>query len=832
VKKYLLISTAVLLILASPFLYIIVKNIQNDLPLREYVKETLLKRIHNDIHRLFTFNDKDKLKLPELFLKIDKHAFSDLDSLRKNKLDYIEDKGTAGSTSQSEWNYVTANITLNDTIHTIKIRIRGDMPSNYNRGLENASYRFNIESNTALFGKKKLSLVRPFLENNFYGYLFSNFFEKEGFISNDIIFIRLYLNGKDNGIYFLQEGFSKELVESDEYREGVIMRFKNDCEDNNGSYNSTRIPELDVYGENKILKDSALSRCYNRARFKFSSLRSGKIDVEQCFNTKKFAKYFALCDFFLSHHSYVCHNVKMYFNPINDKFEPIAWDPSNFVRYKISLPVQPGYTNYSGEIYNDQKKYPIHNFLYKDTNFLKTFNYYTYQYSHNDTIRNFLEKHKKLIEALDPEMYRQRFQEQFNSGLILDNIQAIKNWFTTDTRIIAKVYRSDKILVVKSMSPLSVQLKNLKLDSGLSLKLNRILLPYASDTILIDTGDPKEWGKKFTLTSVIYGMDSTKMKYKGVIFEKEDNINSTLITEIPDTTILQFDKKNKTVVFRKENTVLKKNIYIPAGYKFMIHPGSSISLLNHANIVCESEIHAIGTRKKPISFESDGTGGLLVKNAENTSELDYVICQNLSAPKEGNWEITGAITFYDCVVHIKHCIFNNNKSEDAINIVRGDFQIDSCSFSNTFSDGVDIDFGKGSITNCEVSNTGNDGLDISGALVTVNNIHLLNIGDKGISGGEKATITASNINLDQSMIGIASKDKSIVTIENATIQNCKYPLAAYQKKPEYGPATIICNNIICSSKNYLIEKNSMLVMNKNAIKGASADVYKSLYAEK
>ncbi len=830
-KKYIFSSVIFLLLLAGPFIYIVVKDIQNDLPLREYVKETLLKRIQNDVHRFFNSGRADKLHLPELHLEIDKQQLADLDSMRTNKLEFDEENQQILN-GQNQWKFVSATIKLNDTVHKIKIRIRGDMPSNFNRGLENSSYRFNVESNTAIFGKKKLSFERPFLQNNFYGYLFSHFFNKEGFIANDILFIRLFLNGKDNGIYFLQEGFGKELVESSDYRDGVIMRFRNDCEDNNGTYNSTWIPELNVYNEKKILKDSTLSKCYNRARFKFSSLRIGKIGPSQCFNTKKFAKYFALCDIFLAHHSYVCHNVKMYFNPINDKFEPIAWDPLNFVRYKTKLAVQPGYNYYSGEVYSNQKKYPIHYLLFKDAEFIKEFNFYLFEYSHNDTIRHFLEKHKDLIEAIDPELYREKFQPEFNSSLIIDNIQTIKNWFTTDTRLIAKAYRSEKILVVKSMSPLVVNLKSVKLDSGLTYKLDKLLMPFESDTFHIDSIDTGKWGKRLTLHSVIYGLDSTKMKHKIVVFERADNINSALVSEIPDTIILNFNKKDNTVSFRKQKVLVNKNLYIPPGFKFIIPAGTTVSLSDHANIICESEILAMGQPKNKIRISSDGTGGIVIKNAEHTSELKYVEFENLAAPKDGNWSVTGAVTFYDCSVNIKDCSFNNNKSEDAINIVRCTFNIDSCTFSNTLSDAIDIDFGRGSITNTTVSNTGNDGLDISGASVTVSNIHLDNIGDKGISGGEKASINASNIEINKSFIGIASKDKSFVNVQNSNIHSAKYPIAAYQKKPEYGPGVIVVKNTRSDSKNYLIEANSILVMDNDTFKTKAHDVYKVIYASK
>jgi len=581
-KNIFFIIVIVTFVFAFPFIYIVAKNIQNDLPLREYVKESLLKRVNKDIHRFFSFTSKDRVKLPALYLSINEKQLQKLDSIIVDKLDAVDDEDLA-LTGQNQWPYVKATIALNDTLHNIKIRIRGDMPSNYNRGLENATYRINIVSETAIYGKQKLSLVRPFLENNFYGYLFSHFFEHQGFISNDIHFIRLYFNGKDNGIYYLQEGFAKELIESASYREGALLRFKNDCEDNNGTYNNSGFPELTAYSEKKTLKDTALSNIYSRAIFKYKSLQENKLKPYHCFNIKQFAKYFALCDIFLAHHSYVCHNVKLYFNPINDKFEPVAWDPANFIRYKIKLPVNPGFTHTAGQLYGGNTFYPIHNILNQDTTYLKEFNSMLYQFTHNSEVTDYISQYKQVIEDLDPELYRQRFQEKHSSSLILNNITCIKNWFTTDNRITANVYRTEKFLVVHSLSNLPILITQLKLDSGIVIPMHKVLLPFASDTIAFASDNPETWGRKFSLFTEFYGLENTSQRYKGIVFEKKDNINSALLKETIDTILLRVDKKNNSISFRNPTTKLTKSVFIPAGYKFYMSAGTEVTLLNNSN---------------------------------------------------------------------------------------------------------------------------------------------------------------------------------------------------------------------------------------------------------
>ncbi len=827
-KILLIVTASVLLSLLLVPTYFLFKNIQNDMPLREYVKVTLIPRLKTDLKRFFTFSKNSSIDIPVLFLEIEPAELKKLNDERVSRIAEIE-KNQNADVGQDHWKFVNAKVILNQQEHLIKIRIRGDMPSNFNRGIERASLRFNIESNTALFGKKKLSLVRAFLESNFYGFLFSRFLDQNGFIANNVKFVRLVFNGEDTGICFLEEGFSKELLESSDYRDGVILRFKNDCMDNNGSYNNAGIPELVAYNEKRVIKDSVLSGSYNRALSKFDLLKDKKITVTQCFNTDKFARYLALCDIFLAHHSYVCHNTKLYFNPINDKFEPIAWDPSSFMRYKVRLPVHKGFNSVSGEVYDNRQSYPLYNFLFSDTLFLKNFNRHLSEFSHNTDFALFIKENEDIIGSLDPILYRQRFQEQFHPDFLLGNIQNIKNWFSTDTRLTAKMFRHEGILVVNSTLPLAIELKKLKLDSGSTLPINKILLPYQSDTIRIGKMIKSD-DYKFTLFSSIYGFEDGQ-KYKGNIFEKMDQYNTPFISEKTDSSLLKFDIQTKSVSFRDKIVTLNQNLFIPPGNNWIIPAGAQIELRNNANIISESPLVAIGRPDKKIKFHSDGSGGIFIKNTLSPSTLEYVEFDNLSNPVSDNWSLTGAVTFYESEVTLGNCVIINNLSEDAINIIRSHFFIHDCFVSHTFSDAIDMDFSNGKIINTTIENTQNDGLDFSGSQVELHNINLSRIGDKGVSGGENTSASIENINIKDSFIGISSKDKSIVKTENLEILNTKIPFTSYQKKPEYGPATIVVKNFKgkVEKNDYRIESNSLLVINGDSLKGKETNVYDKLY---
>ncbi|OFX17009.1 MAG: hypothetical protein A2033_04630 [Bacteroidetes bacterium GWA2_31_9] len=822
-KRILQLSIILVIIALSPVIYIFIKNIQNDLQLREYVAETIIPRIKEDFNRLFTFQNSE---IPIVYLEISDENYSKLEKQRKKRLEKV--KSSKNFVSQGSWKDIKATIKYNENEYEIKLRIRGDMPSNYNRGLENCSYRFDITDDSYLFGKKKLSLVRPFLENNFYSYIFSGFLENEGFISTDAHFVRLYLNGKENGIYILQEGFSKELVESSEYREGVILRFKNDCMDCNLTYNNNGFPELDAYSEKKIVKDTVLANIFARALLKMNLLKSEQISASQCFNVSKFAKYIALCDMFLAHHSMTCHNVKLYFNPVNDKFEPIAWDPSSFVRYKVSLPIQKGFNDYAGKNYNNKHTYPLYPFLFSDTVFIKAFNNELYKYANDTSIMHFISLNQNLMNNLDPELYRQSYQPQFNPDLIVGNIKDIKNNFTTDNRLTARLFYNEGILMVRSNIPLAIKITEIYLDSLTKIDINKIIMPYQYDTIVIPKKFIRTDDKKFTLYSTIYGLD-LKQKYRGRIFPKVDNSKSVLVSEYFDKSLFNIREQNKTISFKQKSIELLNDIYIPSGYKVIIEEGSNIKLKNNSNIYCESAVFAKGNKSNNIIFSSYGTGGILIKNTNEKSEFVNVTFNNLNNPEDNNWTVTGAITFYEADVQFTNCTIKNNKSEDALNIIRSNFVIDSCTISSTFSDAIDIDFGKGVIKNSSINNTGNDALDFSGSEIEILNVNLFDISDKAVSSGEKSNVYADNITINNAFIGLASKDESKFIAKNIKISNSKYSATVYQKKGEFGLSSLVIENGKIDKSNFLIEEKSKFIFNSKTIKGDKKGIYDFLY---
>ena len=76
-------------------------------------------------------------------------------------------------------------------------------------------------------------------------------------------------------------------------------------------------------------------------------------------------------------------------------------------------------------------------------------------------------------------------------------------------------------------------------------------------------------------------------------------------------------------------------------------------------------------------------------------------------------------------------------------------------------------------------------MEIDFGLNPLNKFELENCGDKAISVGEKTNININEAIISNSNIGIASKDSSIINVQETNIKNTKECLAAYNKKQEF-----------------------------------------------
>ena len=786
--------------------------------------------------------------------------FIDMDFESINRIEY-DSKYLEEYAIYSDENWVNAKITHDKKKYDVKIRLTGTH-NDHRINPKEYSYRIKIKNDQYLLGMKELAILEPVRRSDLLEWVFMKILKDEGLIYHRIHFINLVINGESMGFKFLQEQYDKILIENNQLRDGPIIGFDKD-------------PMFETFNQNKKISDYPYTMPstnfflispikINKKKYYYEnpemlglleksidmleSFRQGKIEPSKIFNVKSFAKLLAIRTL-LSSNEFDWRDIKFYFNPMTMKLEPIGREISsnlNDLNWKVnSSPWWARINNQnltSPEFSNMILADPI---IYEQ--YLKELNYF----SNKDFLKKFYKSHGDELKNLEQNLnviskYKFPYRNlNMSSSLIAntihnnsifaflsqDNLNELKNGndkitmvinfannlpikigciyhknekFFCPTHYTEIIGSSEKPLQIKKVIMRSENMKSKKLTSILNfenLSLNYSVLgqPFTK-FVKLDTWPYKEFNK----------------------VNENDLISK--ISNISQLDWIKIDHENKKIEVKEGSWKVKKNIIFPKDYQVFIKPNTKIALYN-SSIIFNGPIKFNGTKKNPIIIyspskkESIGSG-ILVLSARKKSILENVIFKTLSKPKYDGLILTGSITFYESDIDIINCIFSKNyNADDYLNIVRSEFVIKNSHFFNTYSDALDSDFSNSVLDNIKFNVIGNDALDFSGSFSKINNIFINSSKDKAVSAGERSKIIIDNINIENSYIGIASKDDSIVDINNFLSKNVNYLGASYIKKNYFGSAEINFHNLsekYNQKNNFIIDNNSKINIKINS----------------
>lgn len=739
------------------------------------------------------------------------------------------------------------------------IRLKGDWTDHLEHPTK-WSYRIVPEGEETIFGMRKFSIQHPKSRNYIWEWLFNKVVKDNDLIGlrYDFVNVDLLVSDKDAiipmGIMALEESFDKILIENNKRREGLILGF-----DESGMWNERKqvrdllldypadvdLPKpielpVKVYNENKVLSSPVLSKQFKVAKNLIFGLRNGKLKLSEAFDVDKLTFYIALSNLFGGLHGLHIENLRIYYNPVTNKLEPISFDSN------------------SGNKLNLLRDYPIgiYDELYKE----KLIENYE-KVSSAEFINSFVKRYIDELNDLSLNMSGEFNDAAVDLSILQHNANLIKKKIFPHTIISSSLISMDETnmkIEIINISEFPVVIDGLVLKNGKLLNKNeQKLIINPNDTInynfRLKTSFQNAFvSKKNKEGGFRYPKDLQKIRLSHhVIGSKTEKYNivhaytSLLEQEVIDDTkftgniegfeFISVNEDERIILFKSGEFILDRILYIPSDYLVTIEEGFKLNFKNNASILSHSPIHSIGTKKNPVHFFSEDNtgGGIFVSSGSKKSILLNTHFTNLSIPKLEYWELSGSVNFNETTVEISNCVFERNRSEDALNIIKSKFTIDSTNFINTFSDSFDGDFVEGSITNSTFNNSGNDGIDISGSTINIDNITINNPSDKGLSAGEGSIINGSNITIRGGEIGVVSKDLSRINLTGISIENTRLAIACFQKKSEFGPAIVDLKEVrfLGNELAHLIEQTSELIIDNVSIKDKTEGVIDKMYGK-
>ena len=704
-----------------------------------------------------------------------------------------------------------------------KLRLKGDWLDHISGY---PSYRIDMNDEESWNGMQSFSVQEPNTRGLIRNWVFFKFLDHADIIRPRADFIRMRLNNGEAFIFSFEEHFTKNLVENRDRREGPIVKLTEDriwditkryfnsfnqslpgMEEKDKTYWRS---EIKAFKEGKIMNNLKLKNDFEIAQNLMHQFKYDLKPASEIFDIHRLARYLALVDICLAKHAITWHNQRFYYNPVTAVLEPIGFDA-----YTDKDPNDYADDVLSEAVYDSQDfpHEPLEQLLYDDE-FAELYFDYLVRYSDPEFIQSMLDELEEGIRSRE-DFLNIRFKNyRYDREEILDKAKKIRIGLEPHVNSLL-AFRSEELR----------RLDSLKLFNHHGAPLKILLEDEGGDHLIIY---PFNLDLNPEPSIIAFSSSRTEIKYQVVGF---DEIHRSSVSEYNDPQDFSprqelgrgnhqefselFEDNPLKCVLKKGKHTIDRPLIIPSGRDLLINAGTELVFEGGGFILSYSPVRILGNEEEPILISSsDGQhGSFTVMQADGNSELRHVRFENQNTLNYKNWMLTGAVNFYESDVDMEAVQFVSNNCEDALNIIRSDFEIRLCSFLDTYGDAFDSDFCTGEINSCLYRRSGNDAIDASGSKLSIINCTIETAGDKGISGGEMSKISVVDCRISQANIGLASKDRSELLVDGLVLNDCKTGITAYQKKPEFGPASIRLSN--CTMENiereFMIEQGSELI---------------------
>lgn len=720
-----------------------------------------------------------------------------------------------------------------------RVRLKGDWTDH----LIGKKWSFRVELAPGEAWNRMLifSLQNPATRYYLSEWVYHKLLEQEDILTTRYDLVNLKINNVTRGIYAYEEHFVKQLPESRKRREGPILKLNEagmwevmefltaDGLPMDRSFASQESAQVDGFKVKRAMGDSVLRRQFEMAQSLMQTYREKRMSIWDLFDVERMARYYAVVDLCKAQHGFIWHNQRFYFNPTISKLEPIGFDgytytgPYNWLERPF---IAWGRAN--PRIRDDYFEAMFERF-FKDEKFIALYVRELDKVTHPDYAMSVVQTLLPEIREREALIQKEVPGYQYDVEFLPQNAKKIRAAMQPLPNASVKAYyegvRDGKHLY-RLLNFHSLPLKMVGVGKS-SKKISPFLDPPLLPAFTRGQAANQDFASSAEAGGSIFfrlpGMD-TLFSAEVIPFGYPEAITpeQELFSGLEISSNDLYTVEDSIVRIRQGKHQVRKHILIPPGYRLEIEAGTELDLLNNSYLISKSDVTFRGTEDDPVIIHSsDKTGSIAVLQAPGKSWLGYTIFSNLNNLDYKGWMLSGAVTFYESQVELERCSFTTNHCEDALNIVRSHFKMLQCTIENTFADGLDSDFCSGFIQNSTFIKTGNDAIDFSGSTVTIKSVTIDQPGDKGISVGEESNITVEWASISGANLGLASKDLSRVTVESIELKNVKQGFAAYQKKPEYGPATIKVNNYSEEEVEtlYILQKDSKLNLKGREIVG-------------
>ena len=269
-----------------------------------------------------------------------------------------------GIITQTDADVVPAELVSHGARQMVELRIKGDWTDHVEG--QRWSYRIRLANGT-FRGMREFSIQAPATRGYLWEWLVHAAARHEGVLAPRSTFLNVSQNGHALGVYFLEEHFERELLESQGRREGPIVVWDESVlwsalleEGNilskgvrgfdsrlNAGAHTLDPAEVRAYSEKRLSRSEESNRALHAALEQMKALRALALadqpeserqrvlealdqlrgrTLEELVDVDRLGCAHALLSVFQSEHSLAWHNMRFYRDPVQARLEPILFD--------------------------------------------------------------------------------------------------------------------------------------------------------------------------------------------------------------------------------------------------------------------------------------------------------------------------------------------------------------------------------------------------------------------------------------------------------------------------------------------------------------------------
>ena len=659
--------------------------------------------------------------------------------------------------------FVGAEIRYNDSAPiNVKIRLKGDW-TDHLLG-EKWSYRINITDDAAVEGMRKFSIQAPETRAYAYEWGYHQDLMRAGVLTPRYSFVNVVINGEYKGIYAMEESFSTELMESQQRRAGVLLRFdENDMWQNWAVYFSVGEEELRTQASNSgyfmgtgpeqanvtpfssgtVYGDPILSKEYLTAQSLLRKYQLGQLKASEVFDLEVMGKYIAVSELWGAGHAMAWHNLRYYYNPVTSLLEPVGYD---------GFPMEGPYATMK----LDDPTYDTTQFL-RDPEIMQAFYFAAkdiYTQAQLDEIetqtadelaiyKTAMEQEYNRDVSIDWKRYSDRLQFLNNEIRFGDRIRGIAEYSMSNTSTLTLSIRNDAILPVAIQE---ISYTNNGNTQRIPLSANKPMINGFSDSFVDIPISLSEQNRNdisaldhVTVKISVSGDPSNFELFDFPILHK----NPAAISDSPE---ISNNESSSRLSYPAGKWQIDQTIVVNAGEQLVINPGAELDFAPQAGILCFGDLQIIGTPDSPVilqGLQPEGSWkGILINKAESIFRIEHTI---IKMGKQVDNASGAIISINDSSVTLTNIEINKD-------------------------DGIGIAINNGKISGSQIVIKQQSGIGAKSELGDIT------ISDSEIAGGDIAyKLSATNVLFDSILIdgfantGIDSDYASSITMNDSTI---------------------------------------------------------------